>query len=223
MEEDDAQQHPRMATGCASSSCASANVTTCNRRASAAVTCDRRPCGRATPPPSPENDPESDRMETEGAAAPPSPPATVDMKVENETEEEETPPATPPAAPPHRPTAPTPPSPPAAAAPQPEAPPLGQDNEMIFNMMRPLDRPKVCSIPPPPVMTKHSRPPHTSNIPTACSQVPAHHKYKKAYFMAVRRAWSVSDPVALAHVKAALKDDGMGEEEIEQASHAAGV
>ena len=45
--------------------------------------------------------------------------------------------------------------------------------------------------------------------------MPIHHELKKAYFVALRQAWFVFDPAALARVKAALKADGMSDDEIE--------
>ena len=56
-------------------------------------------------------------------------------------------------------------------------------------------------------------PPYATPPPSP--QVPVHHEFKKAYFVALRRAWFVFDPVALAQVEAALKADGLTEEEIE--------
>ena len=47
------------------------------------------------------------------------------------------------------------------------------------------------------------------------AKVPMHHSHKKAFVVALSRAWFVFEPVAYANVIAALKSDGLSEEQIE--------
>ena len=47
------------------------------------------------------------------------------------------------------------------------------------------------------------------------AKVPMHHSHNKAVFVALSRAWFVFEPVAYANVIAALKSDGLSEEQIE--------
>ena len=46
-------------------------------------------------------------------------------------------------------------------------------------------------------------------------KVPVHHDHKKGYFVALRRAWFVFDPVRLDELKGHLRSDGLSDEEIE--------
>ena len=46
-------------------------------------------------------------------------------------------------------------------------------------------------------------------------KVPVHHDAKKAYFVALRNAWFIFDPLRLDEVKAALRAKGKSEEQIE--------
>ena len=62
----------------------------------------------------------------------------------------------------------------------------------------------------------HHHPPPPTHHPSHSLQVPVHHDHKKAYFVALRRAWFIFDEAALARVKKALKEkDGLSDEEIE--------
>ena len=49
-------------------------------------------------------------------------------------------------------------------------------------------------------------------------KVSIHHDHKKGYFVALRRAWFVFDPVKLRELKGHLRSDGLSDEEIKPKS-----